>query len=121
MLGRLDILVFADGIGENAPRGCAQICYGLGFLGIELEKAKLGQRSRGFRTANVKQLFRDKLLDYKAYIKKTKPGHVKNPQKADESRPNTERGIDDNGIGYIHIFFMFCLDDNIQFHFRWKH
>ena len=37
-LGGLDTLVFAGGIGENAPTVRARICDGLGFLGIELEK-----------------------------------------------------------------------------------
>jgi acetate kinase len=32
----LDTLVFAGGIGENAPLIRARICDGLGFLGIEL-------------------------------------------------------------------------------------
>jgi acetate kinase len=36
-LGGLDTLVFAGGIGENAPIVRARICDGLGFLGIELE------------------------------------------------------------------------------------
>jgi acetate kinase len=36
-LGGLDTLVFAGGIGENAPAVRARICEGLGFLGIELE------------------------------------------------------------------------------------
>lgn len=36
-LGGLDTLVFAGGIGENAPTVRARICEGLGFLGIELE------------------------------------------------------------------------------------
>ncbi len=36
-LGGLDTLVFAGGIGENAPPVRARICDGLGFLGIELE------------------------------------------------------------------------------------
>jgi acetate kinase len=35
-LGGLDTLVFAGGIGENAPTVRARICGGLGFLGIEL-------------------------------------------------------------------------------------
>ena len=39
-LGGLDTLVFAGGIGENAPIVRARICDGLGFLGIELNKAK---------------------------------------------------------------------------------
>jgi acetate kinase len=37
-LGGLDTLVFAGGIGENAPAVRSRICYGLGFLGIELEE-----------------------------------------------------------------------------------
>jgi acetate kinase len=37
-LGGLDTLVFAGGIGENAPTVRARICAGLGFLGIELEE-----------------------------------------------------------------------------------
>ena len=36
-LGGLDTLVFAGGIGENAPAVRARICDGLGFLGIELK------------------------------------------------------------------------------------
>jgi acetate kinase len=37
-LGGLDTLVFAGGIGENAPAVRARICEGLEFLGIELEE-----------------------------------------------------------------------------------
>jgi acetate kinase len=36
-LGGVDTLVFAGGIGENAPTVRSRICDGLGFLGIELE------------------------------------------------------------------------------------
>ena len=36
-LGGLDTLVFAGGIGENAPVVRTRICAGLGFLGIELD------------------------------------------------------------------------------------
>ena len=36
-LGGLDTLVFAGGIGENAPVIRARICEGLGFLGIQLD------------------------------------------------------------------------------------
>ena len=39
-LGGLDTLVFAGGIGENAPPIRARICDGLGFLGIELEEKR---------------------------------------------------------------------------------
>jgi acetate kinase len=46
-LGGLDTLVFAGGIGENAPLVRARICDGLGFLGIELNE------SRNAETASV--------------------------------------------------------------------
>jgi acetate kinase len=39
-LGGLDTLVFAGGIGENAPLVRARICEGLGFLGIELDPSR---------------------------------------------------------------------------------
>jgi acetate kinase len=39
-LGGLDTLVFAGGIGENAPEVRARVCDGLGFLGIELEESQ---------------------------------------------------------------------------------
>jgi acetate kinase len=39
-LGGLDTLVFAGGIGENAPTVRGRICAGLGFLGIDLEEKR---------------------------------------------------------------------------------
>jgi len=39
-LGGLDTVVFAGGIGENAPVVRARTCDGLGFLGIELEEKR---------------------------------------------------------------------------------
>jgi acetate kinase len=39
-LGGLDTLVFAGGIGENAPAIRARICHGLDFLGIKLDNAR---------------------------------------------------------------------------------
>lgn len=39
-LGGLNTLVFAGGIGENAPTVRARICDGLGFLGVELEEKR---------------------------------------------------------------------------------
>jgi acetate kinase len=38
VLGGLDTLVFAGGIGENSPTARARICDGLEFLGIELDE-----------------------------------------------------------------------------------
>jgi acetate kinase len=42
-LGGLDTLVFAGGIGENAPAVRSRICDGLGFLGVELDEAANGR------------------------------------------------------------------------------
>lgn len=39
-LGGLDTLVFAGGIGENAPAIRARICEGLDFLGIEIKEER---------------------------------------------------------------------------------
>ena len=39
-LGGLDTLVFAGGIGENAPLVRGRICHELGFLGIELDESR---------------------------------------------------------------------------------
>jgi acetate kinase len=39
-LGGVDTLVFAGGIGKNAPSVRARICDGLGFLGIEVEEKR---------------------------------------------------------------------------------
>ena len=51
-LGGLDTLVFAGGIGENAPEVRARICDGLGFLGIELEE-KRNAANEGVISANT--------------------------------------------------------------------
>jgi acetate kinase len=39
-LGGLDTLIFAGGIGENAPEIRARICDGLGFLGVDLDRRR---------------------------------------------------------------------------------
>jgi len=45
VLGGLDTLVFAGGIGENAPAVREQICGGLGFLGIQLSHERNGENA----------------------------------------------------------------------------
>ena len=54
-LGGLDTLVFAGGIGENAPTVRARICDGLGFLGIELEE-KQNAASEGVISATASRV-----------------------------------------------------------------
>jgi acetate kinase len=39
ILGGLDILIFAGGIGENSPVVRSRICKGLGFLGIKINES----------------------------------------------------------------------------------
>jgi acetate kinase len=39
-MGGADAVVFAGGIGENAPEVRARICEGLGFMGLELDSAR---------------------------------------------------------------------------------
>jgi acetate kinase len=51
-LGGLDTLVFAGGIGENAPTVRARICDGLEFLGVELEE-KQNMANAGVISANA--------------------------------------------------------------------
>ncbi|MFZ0923383.1 MAG: acetate/propionate family kinase [Candidatus Acidiferrales bacterium] len=50
-LGGLDTLVFAGGIGENAPAVRARICEGLKFLGIELEEKQNASNEAVISTA----------------------------------------------------------------------
>jgi len=52
VLGGLDTLVFAGGIGEKAPMVRARICDGLGFLGIELD-AKQNAANTGVISTNT--------------------------------------------------------------------
>jgi acetate kinase len=54
-LGGLDTLIFAGGIGENAPTVRARICAGLGFLGIEIEE-KLNLANAGVLSAETSRI-----------------------------------------------------------------
>lgn len=50
-LGGLDTLVFAGGVGENAPPVRARICDGLGFLGIQLSDERNAANAAVISTA----------------------------------------------------------------------
>jgi acetate kinase len=54
-LGGVDTLVFAGGIGENAPVVRARICDGLAFLGIELEE-KQNMANKGVISTNTSRV-----------------------------------------------------------------
>jgi len=53
-LGGLDTLVFAGGIGENAPTVRQRICSDLGFLGIDLDSAANAQSAELISSAASK-------------------------------------------------------------------
>ncbi len=50
VLGGLDTLVFAGGIGENNPEIRSRICDGLGFLGLELDAKRNMGNAAGIST-----------------------------------------------------------------------
>lgn len=50
-MGGLDTLVFAGGVGENAPTIRAQICEGMGFIGINLDETKNATNAGAISTA----------------------------------------------------------------------
>lgn len=54
-LGGLDTLVFAGGIGENAPAVRARICARLGFLGLALDETR-NAASGGLISADVSRI-----------------------------------------------------------------
>jgi acetate kinase len=53
VLGRLDGLIFTAGIGENSARIRAQVCAGLGLLGIRLDPELNAERSPRPRTISA--------------------------------------------------------------------
>ena len=70
-LGGLDTLVFAGGIGENAPPVRARICEGLGFLGIELEEKRNAANECVISTAASRVVVRVIRTDEELMIAKT--------------------------------------------------
>jgi acetate kinase len=70
-LGGLDTLVFAGGIGENAPAIRARICDGLGFLGIELEEKRNAANEGVISTAASRVSVRVIRTDEELMIAKT--------------------------------------------------
>lgn len=70
-LGGLDTLVFAGGIGENAPPVRARICEGLGFLGIELEEKRNAANEGVISSANSRVVVRVIRTDEELMIAKT--------------------------------------------------
>ncbi|MEO8165079.1 MAG: acetate/propionate family kinase [Betaproteobacteria bacterium] len=69
-LGGLDTLVFAGGIGENAPIVRARICDGLGFLGIELEEEPNAENKGAISAAASRVMVRVIRTDEESMIAK---------------------------------------------------
>ncbi|MGO9528059.1 MAG: acetate/propionate family kinase [Verrucomicrobiia bacterium] len=70
-LGGLDTLVFAGGIGENAPTVRARICDGLGFLGLELEEKRNAANESVISAAASRAMVRVIRTDEERMIAKT--------------------------------------------------
>jgi acetate kinase len=70
-LGGIETLVFAGGIGENAPAIRARICDGLGFLGIELEEKHNAANEGIISTASSRVVVRVIHTDEEQIIAKT--------------------------------------------------
>jgi acetate kinase len=70
-LGGLDTLVFAGGIGENAPLVRERICEGLSFLGIELNESRNAQTAGVISTDASRATVRVIRTDEELMIAKT--------------------------------------------------
>ena len=69
--GGVDALVFAGGIGENAPTVRARICAGLGFLEIELEEKRTAANAGVMSTASGRVAIRVMHTDEELMIART--------------------------------------------------
>ncbi len=58
VLGGIDKLVFAGGMGENSPEVRSRICTGLEYLGIELEEKRNRTNSPIISTNKLKAVVR---------------------------------------------------------------
>ena len=81
-LGGLDTLVFAGGIGENAPVIRARICEGLGFLGVELNEQSNAENASLVSTARARVTVRvirtdEELMIARSVIRLLDPAHAK--------------------------------------------
>ncbi len=87
-LGGLDTLVFAGGIGENAPAIRARICEGLSFLGIELDKSRnvdtAGVISADASRVTVRVIRTDEDLMIARSVLRSRPAVTADSRKANE-------------------------------------
>jgi len=71
VLGGLDALVFAGGVGENAPLVRERICDGLGFLGIELDPDRNSANEALISTSSARVMVRIVHTDEESVIAAT--------------------------------------------------
>ena len=81
-LDGLDTLVFAGGIGENAPPVRSRICAGLGFLGIELNESRNAETAAVISTDASRVIVRvirtdEELMIARSVCRVLGPGGVK--------------------------------------------
>jgi acetate kinase len=70
-LGGLDTLVFAGGIGENAPPVRVRICEGLGFLGIDIDEKQNATNASVISTPGGRVVVRVMATDEERMIART--------------------------------------------------
>jgi len=87
VLGGLDTLVFAGGIGENSAIIRARICEGLGFLGLELDAGRNGTHQPVITTPGSQVTVRMIRTDEELQIAKS----VTRLLAGQPARPETER------------------------------
>jgi acetate kinase len=70
-LGGVDTLVFAGGIGENAPVIRSRVCAGLGFLGLALDEARNAANEAAISSGTSRVVVRVMRTDEEWMIAKT--------------------------------------------------
>ncbi len=95
-LGGLDTLVFAGGIGENAPSIRAHICDGLGFLGIKLEEKQNLANADMISMATSRVAIRvmrtdEELMIARMVCRKLRPGQSSEDEPRNDSSKDIEK------------------------------
>jgi acetate kinase len=95
-LGGLDTLVFAGGIGENAPSIRAHICDGLGFLGIKLDEKQNLANADMISMATSRVAIRvmqtdEELMIARMVCRKLRPGQSSEDEPRNDSSKDIEK------------------------------
>ena len=87
-LGGLDTLMFAGGVGENAPSVRARVCDGLDFLGIEIEEARNATNAGVISTETSRVAVRVMHTDEEIMIAKSVCHVLRHPVEMDHGHEN---------------------------------